>query len=123
MKKYMPGLLIFFFSLIAALLIFGITCLVIMKAAGLMSDPSPIYFSEDGEMLNFFGETLYISENAVDNILSYPGKALNFGLSFMPESIERPARFFLDAFSQSFGEFTDFTVNVVGDILTIGTVL
>ena len=119
MKKYLSG--------IGSFLGFCFLSLFILCAAGVLSSGSDslfgdaVYFSHDGDVLSFFGETLYISESSVKSILDYPGEAVDFTMSFLPVSLRGYVDTVLQNVSKDASEFFGFIGDCTEEFLRLGT--
>ncbi|MBR3996216.1 MAG: hypothetical protein IKI97_13190 [Clostridia bacterium] len=100
MKKYLGEIVGFILSGVVALIFFGVALVVAMTLNNSADKPA-VYFSEDGDVLHFFGETLYISENSLKKISAYPGRASEFCISFMPQTLKRYSEYFTDIAKES----------------------
>ena len=119
MKKYLSG--------IGSFLGFCFLSLFILYAAGAISSGSDslggdaVYFSHDGDVLSFFGETLYISESSVRSILEYPGKAVDFTMSFLPVSLRGYMDTALQNVAKDASAFFEFIGRCAKEFLRLGT--
>ena len=100
MKNYLTGISSFIVSSVIAVLFFGLA-LVVAMTLGNTSDKPYIFFSEDGDVLHFFGETLYISENSVKEVASLPVKATEHCFSLLPTTAKRFIKYYSDITIQS----------------------
>lgn len=119
MRKYLSG--------IGSFLIFCCLALFVLCAAGLVTSGSDslggdaVYFSHDGDVLSFFGETLYISEDSVKSVLDYPGKALDFSMSFLPASLYGYVKPIFEKVSDDAAVFFGFVGDCMQEFLRLGT--
>ena len=100
MKKYLGEIAGFILSGVVALIFFGVALVVAMTLNNSADKPA-VHFSEDGDVLHIFGETLYISQDSLKKISSYPGKASAFCISFMPQTLKRYSEYFTDIAKES----------------------
>lgn len=82
---------------------------------------SPVGFSESGDVLHFFGETLYISRDDVMGVLSYPSRAAEFCMRFLPMSVSTYVRIAAKSLSSGFRELLSLLIGALDTFLTLGT--
>ena len=80
-----------------------------------------IFFSDDGETLSFFGETLNFSRSDMERILSYPARSASFCADFLPQSLQNPTRGFYTHFSGDFKKTAELLENGITGFFTFGT--
>ena len=81
----------------------------------------PIGFSEGGDILHFFGETLYISRDDVMGVLSYPSRAAEFCMGFLPVSVSTYVRIAAKSIYSGFCELLSLLFGALDAFLTLGT--
>lgn len=102
-KKHLGELTGFILSAVVALIFFGLALVVAMTLNSSANGPA-VYFSEEGDVLHFFGETLYISQDSLNKICSYPQKATEHCVSFMPQSLKLYLEYFTNIAKDSAGQ-------------------
>ncbi len=80
-----------------------------------------VFFSEDGNILSFFGETIYFAKDTVRTILGYPLDAANFCLDFLPTSASVFVRNFCTAVVGSGAELLSAVSDALDTFFKIGT--
>ncbi len=100
MKKTISLFLQILSSCACTLAVFSFLYLLICGIIGNKNGEAPIYFSDDGNVLSFFGETVFIDRESVESFAGYPRDALVFCKGFLPESFVRSA----DRLSHHFAE-------------------
>ena len=119
MRKHISTLLSAVISCFFALMLFFLLWLV--SSGNASSDISPIEFSESGDVLHFFGETLYISRDNVMQLLSYPSRASEFCMGFLPTSVAGHIRSFAQSLTSNCRSFLSLAFGALDAFFTLGT--
>lgn len=115
MSVLMNGVL---FCISAALVLF----LAVRICSGSISfGDIPIGFSENGDVLHFFGELLYISRKDVSRLLSLPSSAAEFCKGFIPVFASVPLDIITESVKANCSSFISVVFGALETFLTIGT--
>ncbi len=121
MKKSITFWLSFISSCVSTVFVFVLLWMLCSGIGDSVGKEKAIFFSEDGSVLNFFGETLYISRDTTEKVLQYPSKAAKFCISFLPNSVNSAAEDLERNLSDNAKSFVTFVKNVITGFFTVGT--
>lgn len=121
MKKTATFLLQLTFSCACTLAVFALVYLLICGIVGGKSGEAPIYFSDDGNVLCFFGETLFIDKESIGAVVAYPNHALGFCKGFLPKSLNAAVDSLSPCIVQNGKHFLVAVKNAVTGFFTVGT--
>ncbi len=105
----------FIASFFAAIVIFFLMGLIAANGEEIFESGSLIYFSQDGDRLNFFGETVEISKNDAEKILSFPKKSVDASIAVFPQTVQnflqRLCGVLIKDFGDFFGKLTEYAIS------------
>jgi len=121
MKKNIRNFIRVLVSCLTAALIFCILGIAVINANAKTDSGKVVFFSEDGSILRFFGETVYISQDTADMLYSLPGRSARLCLSFVPQTIERSVCAAFSHLVQSGKSFFGYVGDGIFTFLSSGT--
>lgn len=121
MKKHLPYLLYSLLSCLTALAVFSVFPFVALDIAEPDIASEITFEDSDGDVLEFMGESLYISRETIDKIIAYPGTAAEFALSFMPVTVRDGIKCYFERVNDSGKAFWDNICHILYTLLSIGT--
>lgn len=96
----------FIASFFAAIVIFFLMGLIAANGEEIFESGSLVYFSQDGEYLNFLGETVEISKSDAEKILSFPKKSVSASLAPFPQTAKNFLQRLCGVLIKDFGDFS-----------------